>query len=373
MPTATAFIRGWFSEPAPTFELRKPGARWGSTQPHRAHRELRVAEVIEETTTTRTFVLEPAEGEPALSFLAGQHLTLLVEIGGVTHRRCYSFSTSPVAGERPAITVKRMPEGMVSRHLHAHVHAGDTLRATDPAGQFTLATDAAASRTIVMVAGGVGITPLMSIAETVLREEPRSRVVLLTGNRSEPEVIFRRRLDALAAEHAPRLEVTHAVDLSSPGWLGITGALDGARVLQTLGRTDAAEYFVCGPGPMMESVCAALAGAGVGQERIHTERFAYATASAARMPDHGAEITFAASGRRVTAKPGQTILQAGLDAGLDLPYSCTMGGCGACKVKKTSGSVVASEPNCLTDRERDEGYVLACCSYADTNLTIDNH
>jgi ring-1,2-phenylacetyl-CoA epoxidase subunit PaaE len=373
MRTANSFIRGWFSEPAPTFELRKPSARWGSTQPRQSHRELRVVEVIEETPTTSTFVLEPAQGAPALSYRAGQHLTLLVEIGSVTHRRCYSLSTSPAAGQRPAITVKRMPEGAVSNHLHAHIHAGDTLVATDPAGQFMLATDPAASRTIVMVAGGVGITPLMSIAETVLREEPQSRVVLLTGNRSESEIIFRRRLDALAAEFAPRLEVTHAVDLSSPGWAGITGTLDGARVVQALGRAEADEYFVCGPEAMMENVCAALGAVGVGQERIHTERFAYATANAARIPDHGAEITFAASGRCVTAKAGQTILQAGLDAGLDLPYSCTMGGCGACKVKKTSGSVVASEPNCLTDRERDEGYVLACCSYADTNLTIDNH
>jgi ring-1,2-phenylacetyl-CoA epoxidase subunit PaaE len=373
MLTATAFIRGWFSEPAPTFELRKPSARWGSTRPQRALHQLRVVEVIDETPSTRSFVLACEDDAPAFDYRAGQHLTLHVAIDGVTHHRCYSYSTSPAAGNRPAITVKRVASGIVSQHLHDRVRAGDVLVASEPTGHFILATDATAARTLVMVAGGVGITPLASIAETVLREEPQSRVVLLTGNRSESEIIFRERMALLAAEFAPRLDVRHAVDLSSPGWTGITGALTGQRVLEALAQVDADQYFVCGPEAMMQGVCEALATAGIDSERIHTERFAYATANATQIPAHAAEIKFAASGRRVTARPGQTILQAGLEAGLDLPYSCTMGGCGACKVKKSSGSVVAAEPNCLTDREREEGYVLACCSYADGSLTIENH
>jgi ferredoxin-NADP reductase len=373
MPTAAAFIRGWFSEPPPTFELRKPSARWGTPQAHQVRRQLRIVEVIDETPTTRTFVLEPVGGSSPLSYRAGQHLTLLVDVAGATQRRCYSFSSSPAAGQRPAITVKRMPEGTVSRHLHDRVRAGDTLVATDPTGHFTMATDPAAARTLVMVAGGVGITPLISLAETLLREEPRSQVILLCGNRSEAEIIFRERLAALESEFAPRLSVRHAVDTPPPGLNGLAGALDGARLLEALGECSADAYYVCGPGPMMQSVCEALGRAGVGRERILTERFAYASAATTPIPDHAAEVTFAASGRRVTARPGQTILQAGLEAGLDLPYSCTMGGCGACKVKKLSGKVVASEPNCLSDREREDGYVLACCSYADTNVTIDNH
>ncbi len=373
MPSATAFIRGWFSEPAPTFEIRQPSARWGTPQPHQSRRQLRVLEVVQETPTTRTFVLESMAGTAPLTYRAGQHLTVLVDAGGTTHRRCYSFSSSPAAGHRPAITVKRMPDGVVSRHLHDHVRAGDTLVATDATGHFTIATDPAAAREVVMVAGGVGITPLISLAETVLREEPHSRVVLLCGNRSEAEIIFRQRLAALQADFASRLVVRHAVDVASPGWPGLAGPLDGTRVLETLGDTRADAYYVCGPEPMMESVCAALSGAGIGRECIHTERFAYASANAVRIPDHATEIMFAASGKRVTARAGQTILQAGLEAGIDLPYSCTMGGCGACKVKKVGGTVVTSEPNCLSDREREEGYVLACCSYADSDVTIDHH
>jgi ferredoxin-NADP reductase len=373
MPTAAAYLRGWFTEPAPTFELRQPSARWGAPQSRETRRMLRVAQVIQETPSTRTFVIEPADGAGPIGYQAGQHLTLLVAIDGTTHRRCYSFSSSPASGEPMAITVKRSATGLVSRHLHDSVRVGDTLTATEPAGQFVLPTDPALARTVVMVAGGVGITPLVSLAETLLLEEPRTRVILLTGNRTESEIVFRERLADLAARFAPRLDVRHAVDLASAGWGGIVGMLDGSRVLDALERTDAEAYFVCGPETMMDRVCTALASAGVARDRIHTERFAYAAARPARIPQHAAHVTFAASGKRVTARPGQTILQAGLDAGVDLPYSCTMGGCGACKVKLSSGSVVASEPNCLTDREQEAGFVLACCSYADTDLTIDHH
>lgn len=373
MPRIAAFVRDWFAEPRPTYELRQASPRWDRSRSRQPRRMLRVAEVIQETPSTRTFVLEPADpAQPAPSYRAGQHLTLLVEIAGTTHRRCYSFSSSPAAGGRPAITVKRIAGGTVSRHLHDHVRAGDTLAALAPTGSFTVDTDPQATRTLALVAGGVGITPLVSIAETVLREEPSSRVILLCGHRSEDEILFRRRIADHVARFGGRLRVLYALDAPPPGWPGLSGALDGARTLAALGQERPDAYFICGPEPMMRSVCDALQAAGVPRERVHTERFAYAAANAARIPDHGAAITFAASGRKVDGRPGQTILQAGLEAGLDLPFSCTMGGCGACKVLKSAGSVVTSEPNCLSDPEREAGYVLACCSYADTNVVIED-
>jgi ring-1,2-phenylacetyl-CoA epoxidase subunit PaaE len=371
MHGAAAFVRGWFSEPAPTFEIRKPSARWGTQRSH-APRKLRVAEVVQETPTVRSYVLEPVDAASPLRFHAGQHLTLLVNIGGVAHRRCYSFSCAPTPEARPSITVRRAPDGQVSRHLHETLRVGDTLLATEPAGEFTLATDPAASRLVVFVAGGVGVTPLIGLAESLLRDEPASRAILLCGNRSQDEIIFRDRIAALEAAYGPRLSVWHALDAPPAGWTGITGALDGARVIEAMGDARADAYYVCGPEAMMHGVCEALALTGIAPERVHTERFAYASVAKA-LPTRAAEVTFAASGRRVTAKPGQTILQAGLEAGIDLPYSCTMGGCGACRVKKSGGDVVTSEPNCLTDRERDEGYILACCSYADGEVTIAGH
>jgi len=374
MSALATLLRGWFTPPGPTFELRTASARWASTAAGRGPRRLRVLQVVEETPSTRTFVLGAADGgRAALAYRAGQHLTLLADVDGVTERRCYSFSSSPLAGAAPAITVRRKADGRVSRQLHERVHAGDTLLALEPSGDFTVATAPDASRHLVLVAGGVGITPLVSIAETVLRAEPASRVTLLTGNRSEEEIVFRTRLASLAEEFRPRLDVRHALDAPPPGWNGLAGPLDGAQVRRALGELDADAYYVCGPEPMMASVCAELSAGGVAPDRIHTERFAYADPRSLELPAHPAEITFAASGRRVTARPGQTILQAAHEAGIDLPSSCTMGGCGACKVQKREGTVVMSEPNCLSDAEREAGYLLTCCSYADTGVVIENH
>jgi ferredoxin len=132
-------------------------------------------------------------------------------------------------------------------------------------------------------------------------------------------------------------------------------------------------YYLCGPEPMMDGVAAALAEVGVEPARIRIERFAYAAPAAATAPTTPREIAFARSGRRVVAAPGQTILEAATRAGVALPSSCTMGGCGACKVRKSAGTVVSAEPNCLSERERAEGYVLTCCSYADDGLVIADY
>ena len=373
MVRAAQFLRGWFNEPPPPFELRQPSARWSTTRPRESLHRLRIAEVIQETPSTKTFVLEaPEGGAPGFSYLAGQHLTIVIDIDGRTERRCYSFSSSPAVTGLPSITVKRMPGGRVSRHLHERLHAGDTIVATEPAGAFTLQVDPAASRHFVMIAGGVGITPLVSLVETVLRREPGSRITLLCGNRDALEIIFRQRLDTLVAQFGNRLKLRHALDEVPEGWDGLRGALDGQLVQHALGSCDADAYFVCGPEPMMQSVCSALESAGVPRQRIRTERFAYASAATTRIPERPAEITFAASGRHIRTKPGQTILQAGLEAGLELPYSCTMGGCGACKLRRSAGTVVMSEPNCLSDSEREAGYLLACCSYADAAVVIED-
>jgi ring-1,2-phenylacetyl-CoA epoxidase subunit PaaE len=372
MSAVLAFVRGWFSEPAATFELRSPSPRWGTQRSH-APRRLRVTEVIDETPTVRSYVLEPLDARSPIRFLAGQHLTLLVDIDGVTHRRCYSFSSAPAADGRPSITVRRAPGGLVSRHLHETVRAGDTLLAAEPAGEFTLTTDPSASRRVAFVAGGVGITPLIGLVESLMRDEPRSRAILVCGNRCSDEIIFRDRIGALESRYAPRLIVVHALDTAPAGWTGLTGPLDGGRVIEAVGEAGADSYYVCGPEAMMNDVCESLAGAGIAAERIRTERFAYATVASTRLPAKAAEVAFEASGKRVTARPGQTILQAAIEGGVDLRYSCTMGGCGACKVKKSAGEVVTGEPNCLTESEREQGYVLACCSYPDGNVTIENH
>lgn len=371
MPNAlTTLIRNWTGPLPPPVTPRRASARWGVTTPAARTLDLRVTAVVQETPTVRTFVLEPVRG--TLAYEAGQHLTFLVDVDGETLRRCYSFSTSPLGTGAPAVTVRRIGDGRVSRHLHDAVRVGDVLRAAPPSGAFTLAPVARGERRLVLVAGGVGITPLMSLAETALRRDPATQVDFLCGHRRAEEIVFAARLDALAREFAGRLRVRVALDEADAGWSGLAGPLGGARVVAEAG-TAADAYYVCGPEPMMDDVAATLTSAGVESSRVRIERFAYAAPAPTTIPTTPREILFAKSGRRVVAQPGQTILQAATAAGVALPSSCTMGGCGACKVQKREGTVVTAEPNCLTERERADGWVLTCCSYADDGLVVTDH
>lgn len=366
----TTLIRNWTGSLPPPVVQRRPAARWGSQSAATEGLHLRIAAIVDETPTVRTFVLEPRSG--ALAYRAGQHLTVRVDVGGRTHRRCYSFSTSPLGDGRPAITVRRVSRGTVSCHLHEQLRVGDTLEADRAGGAFTLPDEDRDERRFAFVGGGVGVTPLISLAETALRRDAAAEVDFLCGHRREDEIVFHDRLQRLQREFAPRLRVRFALDEAGDGWTGLVGTLGGRRVLDEVGA-GADAYYVCGPEPMMDDVAAALESAGVDPSRIRSERFAYAVPATAAAPATPREILFAKSGRRVVAQPGQTILEAATEAGVDLPFSCTMGGCGACKVKKTSGTVVAPEPNCLTDRERADGYVLTCCSYADDGLVLADH
>lgn len=366
----TTLIRNWSGDAPPPVTARRASARWGAGRPAVHELALRVRGIVNETPTVKTFLLEPVSG--SLSWQAGQHLTFLVDVDGRPQRRCYSFSSSPLSGAGAAVSVRRVDGGAVSPFFHDHVRVGDTLKATPPSGSFTLPAEDGPERRFVFAGGGVGLTPLISLAETALRRDTNVEVDLLCGHRSEDEILFAARIEALQQEFGPRLRVRISLDHAPKGWTGLTGALGGSRVLEEAGA-GADAYYVCGPEPMMDDVASALERAGVEPSRIRIERFAYAAAAPSSAPSTAREIRFDKAGRTIVAEAGQTILDAATKAGLDLPFSCTMGGCGACKVKKSAGTVVTAEPNCLTDAERAEGYVLTCCSWADDGLVIADH
>ena len=363
----TALV-GLTARPEPPFEIRTPSRRWGRSARGPEWRLLRVTGVVRETPSTTTFLLEAADGR-ALGYLPGQHLTLLVEIDGVTHRRCYSFSCAPGAG--PSITVKHVPGGRVSGHLMRNLKAGQILRAAEPSGSFTVRLEPGARRRYVMIAGGIGITPLLAMTEAILLGEPESRVVLLYGNRTEDEIAFRAQLETLAQEFPDTLTVIHALDTPPEAWLGARGPLGGEAVLELLGGGDRdASYLVCGPRPMMASVTAALAAAGVPSANVRLERFEYAARGLAPRPSSSFRVCFQRSGRDVRTTPGEPILDTALAAGVALDFSCRMGGCGACKLETAGGTVLMDEPNCLSQVERDAGFILACCAYPTSDLVV---
>jgi ferredoxin-NADP reductase len=341
---------------APRAESRAPSAL--------APRRLTVVRVTRETDDAVTIHLADPAGA-SFEFAPGQFFTLLVTIDGEKLRRAYSASSSPGAREL-ALTIKRVAAGRVSNHVNDHACEGMSFEVLGPSGSFVLG-DARGARHVVMIAGGSGITPMMSIARTLLANDADARVSLVYGNRAERDVIFLDALAALASEHADRLAVRHVLSDPPSGWSGGVGLLDRTRCdaeLDALGEDEAAEYFICGPEPMMDAARAALLARGIDSARIHEERFASPHLRTRSLPlvDEPRTVVVRASDgeHRVVVAPGQTLLEAALDAGAPMPFSCAMGGCGACKVKLVTGDVVMDEPTCLSDEERAEGYVLTC-------------
>lgn len=339
---------------------------------------MRVASVSRQTTDGVSIRLEPVEGVlPA--FVAGQFLSLVLSIDGVEHRRAYSICSSP--NDRAGLTIgcKRVANGRVSTYLCERLRQGDVVRVLGPSGTFTVRPQAGAERRFALVAGGSGITPLLSIAQSVLEFEPASSVTLLYANRARETVMFRAELDALVARHPTRLRIVHLFEVAAADEQVAVGRLDGAlfeSILATLlphPLTDA-EWFVCGPEPMMDAVLDVLDEKGVPADRIRRERFTTAprpaTSANAPTSPQRVVIRIGAETRAFVVTPGQTVLEAALGAGVAIPFSCALGGCGSCRVQLVSGEIAQDEPNCLLPRERAEGLTLACIARPRTNLEI---
>ncbi len=364
---ATGRLRG--RRPSPTI-ARPVRSHRGEPRPSRSiqPRPVEVVRVVRETPDAVSLYLREAGGAP-LAFRPGQFLSFDVETGGRVHRRAYSLAHAAVPGREAHVTIKRVEGGKVSNHLNDHAAVGMRLRVLGPSGSFTL--DETAEH-LVLVAGGSGITPIASIAETALLAHPASRVTLIYGNRSEADIIFRERLARLADEHPERFRLAHVLEAGATDATAATaGRLDGPTLmarLEALTHADDAgtRYYVCGPSGMMDAVRTALVAAGVPTGRIREERFARPEERTSVGPELGAQrVTLRVDGRELElVTDGDTLLEAGLAAGATMPFSCAMGGCAACRVKVVEGQVVMEEPNCLTAEERAEGYVLACVGRA---------
>ncbi len=335
-------------------------------------RHVRVTEVVRETPDAVSIYFEELDGRE-LPFLAGQFMTVELTVDGERLRRAYSLAGPSLPGARRHVTVKRVDGGRASNALVDGAAAGQTLEVLGPSGAFTLPGEGAEPPShLVLVAGGSGITPIASLAETALARGVAEKVTLVFGNRAEGDVIFRARLASLAERHAGTFVVDHVLEEPADTLACTKGRLDAATTqarLDALGVTDGPSvlYFVCGPTPMMDAVREALFARGVAPARIREESFgrpeARREASGATEPQ---ALAILRRGRLVEGlvEPGETLLEAGLRLGAPMPFSCAMGGCGACKVRLVEGDAVMDEPNCLSVAEAREGYVLACVAHA---------
>ncbi|MDM4770316.1 ferredoxin--NADP reductase [Solimonas sp. SE-A11] len=339
-----------------------PSKRWGNPEPGHAPRPVRVSELRRETADAVTLVLEPEDGVmPA--FRAGQYFTHCFEIDGQVVRRAYSLSVPEGGGL--ACTIKLIPGGWVSSHVHEALQVGSRYRLIGPTGDFLLDEGTGPLR---FLAGGSGITPVISLIETALERNPQRDIRLVYASRREADIVFDQRLRELARRHLS-LDVVHVLSQPQDGWPGQRGRLDSQRIRGLLGADPATTFYLCGPAGLMQLAAEALHAAGVPAARIRQERFLAAPKAQAR-PSEPQEILFKQSGRVVTQRPGESILEAGLREGLPLPFSCMVGGCAHCKLQVLEGEVALSEPNCLSPEERAAGFTLACSAYATGPLSV---
>jgi ring-1,2-phenylacetyl-CoA epoxidase subunit PaaE len=337
---------------------------------------LKVAEILPETAEANSIRFEvPPELHSAFAFKAGQHLTLKATINGEEVRRNYSLCTAP-ADQDWMVTVKRIAGGLFSNWVGDNLKAGDTLEVMPPHGSFTTEFSPTAKRHIVGIAGGSGITPVLSLLRTTLKEEPESRFTLLYGNRDSSSIIFLDELASLKDRYLDRLSLHHFLAEEEGDIDLFNGMLDRARCEQAIAALvgDPASvdaWFICGPGPMMDAAEGALLDQSVEKERIHIERFTADRPSAALAAEMaqlqtqaaGTTLSVTLDGRtRRVAFTQSNILDSARASGLPAPFACKAGVCATCRAKVTSGKVEMAARYGLTDEEVAAGYVLTCQS-----------
>jgi len=336
---------------------------------------LRVSTVRPEGDDALAITFEvPAALRGSFAFAAGQHLTLRRREAAQEWRRSYSICAMP--GEALRVGVRRVPGGVFSNWLHETIRTGACVDVAAPQGRFAAALQrpAPAGRHVLALAGGSGITPLLSIVKTVLETEPASRVTLLYANRSLSSSMFLGDLLGLKNRHLARFAlhpvfsrarldnpaVSGRLDAASlPGWLRLAGPVDDA--------------FICGPHDFNDSLEAALLAHGVPAAQVHVERFGVPVERALPPEVHAKpELGAGAAGHLVTlVRDGVSrdllwhpadgpVLAAARRAGFDLPYSCQSGVCATCRARVLQGQVQMARNFALEPAEVAAGWVLAC-------------
>jgi 3-ketosteroid 9alpha-monooxygenase subunit B len=325
----------------------------------RPYHQVRVAEVIAEAAGACSLVLDiPPELASTFAYQPGQFLTVRVPSdwdGSVA--RCYSLCSSPHAGDQPAITVKRTDGGYASNWIADHLVAGSMLDTLPPAGTFT---PRSLDRDFLLFAAGSGITPVMSILKSALAAG-HGQIVLSYANRDENSVIFGAELRRLAADAGPRLVLAH--------WLDSVQGPPTTAGLAALARPYSGyEAFLCGPDPYLAMVRQALASLGVPPQRVRAERFPSLADNPFQAPETASgeaailQVTLDGTSHQLPWPAGTRMLDVLIEHGLDAPYSCREGICGACACQLTAGEVEMAHNEVLEAGDVADGWVLACQS-----------
>jgi ferredoxin-NADP reductase len=345
--------------------------------------ELKVALLTQETPAVRTFrLVHPAGGPLPFDFLPGQFLTLLLTIAGKPVKRTYTIASSPSRNAYCELTIKREEQGLVSKYMHDQIRQGDRLRVMAPGGRFTF--DGVDADSIVLLGGGVGITPLMSKIRYLTDRAWQGEIYLIYSARTEADLIFRDELDYLAKRH-PNLHVCQTVsDTMADNWQGEQGRISLELLQRYVPELGKAPIHICGPAEFNKSLKQLLLDHGIPASQIQMESFgpamrkAAATVAESEQTEVAAEslaakhtIHFARSMKSSASTPEATILDEADKVGVRIDYDCRAGICGTCKVRLLGGRVRMDNQDALDADDFAAGRILACQARCLEDVSID--
>jgi len=350
--------------------------------------KLQIKEIRRETSDTVSIAFDvPSDLKGDFKFHSGQYLTLEAEIGGEPVRRSYSLCSAPSDSEW-RVAVKKVKGGKFSTYANEHLRDSDTLRVMAPMGNFKLETANDNKNHYVGFAAGSGITPIISMIKSVLREETESRFTLFYGNKNFETIIFREEIEALKNQYLDRFSVHHILSREKLGSPLFLGRIDGEKCAKYstifFDPKSTSGYFLCGPSQMIFSVKDALEKEGANPKKIHFELFNTSDLPEKSSdknelinfdPEKESKITVILDGDSFDFNlpyGGENILDAAMKEGADLPFACKGGVCCTCKAKVEKGSVDMDINYGLEPDEIEAGFVLTCQTHPRTPHIVVN-
>ncbi|HTU03256.1 MAG TPA: ferric reductase-like transmembrane domain-containing protein [Candidatus Sulfotelmatobacter sp.] len=335
--------------------------------------QLRVERIVQETPDVRTFRLRPAAGEAfPFDYLPGQYLTISLPIGGKTVRRSYTIASTPTRSGYCEITTKREAQGLVSRHMHDTLTEGDRVAIAGPAGRFTFT--GAEADSVALLAGGVGITPLMSILRSLTDRRWGGKIYFVYSAKAERDIIFREELQTLQRQF-PNLHLTLTLTRpDSTSWDGATGRIDATLLTHVIPDVTGIPFYLCGPAEMLVATRALLRKLGVQESNIRTESFGarWSSATSGAVTDGAAfTVTFSRSNKTAPIDDRRPILALADELGIQVDSECRSGICGRCKTRLVSGAVAMETQDALDTADRRSNIILLCQARALGDVTVE--
>ncbi len=352
--------------------------------------ELLVANIHQENPRVKTFrFVNPHGGDLPFRHKPGQYLNLELPIGGKIVRRSYTIASSSHQRRYVELTIKRENEGRASQYMHDHIHVGSRLNIGAPGGKFFFDPSSNLDPPgVVLIAGGVGITPVMSMLRSLCDQVWSGNIYFVNVVQKELDLIFERELTEIVTrfenvkllQFVTQRELDFDVEENQLRWLRYKGRPAPAELLEQIADLNDCPVYMCGPTSMMDSIREGLVALGIDNQQIHTEEFSSpdpagsleSTDDASTQQSVASQVKLLKSNQHFHVKPDQTILEAAEDARIELPWECRSGICGTCKVLCLEGRVKMAIRDALSTQDGAQGYILACQAQpVDQHIILD--